>query len=178
MASAARKAPRRALGAVELVLEIAALGSRRGNCGADQDSAEVDVALPGPAALLPARTLMTAGTDAGPGRQVIDAQEYAHVDADLGDQHRRNQPVDARNLHQERVLCAIGLEPLADAQVECCDVRLDCFEPAQLHRQEEAVMLLDPPVQRQDQIGALAAQPALARSAIASAEASPLISAR
>jgi hypothetical protein len=42
------------LEAVEFVLEIAALGSRRGNCGADQDGAEVDVALPGPTALLPA----------------------------------------------------------------------------------------------------------------------------
>ena len=89
---------------------------------------------------------------------MIDAQEYAHVDADLGDQHGRNQPVDTGNLHEERVLRAIGLEPLADAQVERCDVRLDRFEPAQLHRQEEAVMLLDPPVERQDEIGALAAQ--------------------
>src|SRR5208337_5025298 len=95
------------LEAMEFIFEIAAFGSCGGDGGADQDGAEVDVALPGPAALLPARTLMTAGTDAGPGRQVIDAQEYAHVDADLGDQHGRNQPVDARNLHQERVLHAI-----------------------------------------------------------------------
>ncbi len=61
-------------------------------------------------------------------------------------------------------LSAIGLEPLADAQVERCDVRLDRFEPAQLHRQEEAVMLLDPPVKRQNQIGALAAQLAFGES--------------
>jgi len=92
---------------------------------------------------------VTAGTDAGPGRQVIIAQEYAHVDADT------------RNLHQERVLRAVGLEPLADAQVERCDVCLDRFEPAQLHRQEEAVMLLDPPVERQGKLGAFAAQLAL-----------------
>src|SRR5208337_1972739 len=118
------------------------------------------------------------GTDARPGRQMIDAKKYAHIDADLGDQHGRNQPVDARNLHQECVLRAIGLEPLANAPVERCDVRLDRFEPAQLHRQEEAVVLLDPPVERQDQIGVLSAQLALARSAIASAEASPSISAR
>ncbi len=38
---------------------------------------------------------------------------------------------------------------------------LDRFEPAQLHRQEEAMMLLDPPVERRDQIGALAPQLAL-----------------
>src|SRR5271165_450548 len=130
MASAARNGAAAGLEAVELVLEIAALGSCRGNCGADQDGAEVDVALPGPAALLPSRTLMIAGTDAGPGRQVTDAQEYAHVDADLGDQHGRNQPVHARNLHQERVLRAIGLKPLADAQIERCNVRVDRFEPA------------------------------------------------
>ena len=91
---------------------------------------------------------------------MIDAHEHAHVDADLGDQHGGNHPVDARNLHQERVRRAIGLEPLVDAQVERCDVGLDGFEPAQLHRQEEAVMLLEAPVERQDQIGALAAQPA------------------
>src|SRR5271166_7087237 len=97
------------LEAVELVLEVAALGSRGGERGADQDGAQVDIALPRPTALLPAGALMVAGTDAGPGGQVTDAQEYAHVDADLGDQHGRNQPVDARNLHQERVLVAIGL---------------------------------------------------------------------
>src|SRR5208337_3608399 len=75
---------------VELVLEVAALGSRGGDRGADQDRAQVDVALSGPAALLPAGALMVAGTDARPGGQMIDAQEYAHVDADLGDQHGRN----------------------------------------------------------------------------------------
>src|SRR5208283_1945236 len=131
------------LEAVELVLEIAALGSGRGDRGANQDGAEVDVTLAGPAALLPASALVIAGTDARPGRQMIDAKKYAHIDADLGDQHGRNQPVDARNLHQECVLRAIGLEPLANAPVERCDVRLDRFEPAQLHRQEEAVVLLD-----------------------------------
>ncbi len=68
---------------------------------------------------------MIAGGDACPGRQVIDAQEYAHVNADLGDQSLRDQPVDARNLHQESVLRATGLQPLADAQVERGDVRLD-----------------------------------------------------
>ena len=91
---------------------------------------------------------------------MIDAQEYAHVDADFRDQHGGNHPVDAGNLHQECVRRGIGLEPLANAQVERCDVRLDRLEPAQLHRQEEAVMLLNAPVERQDQIAALVAQPA------------------
>src|SRR6516225_12138445 len=65
------------LEAVELVLEVAALGSRGGDRRTDQDRAQVDVALSGSAALLPAGTLMVAGTDARPGGQMIDAQEYA-----------------------------------------------------------------------------------------------------
>jgi hypothetical protein len=52
------------------------------------------------------------------------------------------------------VLRAIGLEPLGNAQIERVDVRLDRFEPAQLHRQEEAVMLLEAPAERLDQIAA------------------------
>ena len=63
---------------------------------------------------------------------MIDAQEHAHVDADLGDNHRRDKPVDARNLHQERVGHPVRFEPFVDAQVERCDVLLDRFEPAQL----------------------------------------------
>src|SRR5271166_3609257 len=58
---------------VEFVFEVAALGPRGGDCGADQDRAEVDIALSGAAALLPAGALVAAGTDAGPGAQVMDA---------------------------------------------------------------------------------------------------------
>lgn len=116
----------------------------------------MDIALASAPALLLAGALTIAGTHAGPCGEMVDAEEDTHLDADLGDQHGRNQPVDARNLHQECVLRAIGFKPLANALVECCDVRLDRFEPAQLHGQEEAVMLLDPPVERQDQIGVVA----------------------
>src|SRR5271166_3620674 len=58
---------------VEFVFEIAALGPRGGDRGADQHRAEVDIALSGAAALLPAGALVAAGTDAGPGAQVMDA---------------------------------------------------------------------------------------------------------
>src|SRR5574337_2115794 len=61
------------LEAVEFVLEVAALGPGGGDRGADQDGAQVDIALPGPAALLPAGALVAARADAGPGAQVIDA---------------------------------------------------------------------------------------------------------
>src|SRR5271166_6429717 len=128
--------------AVEFVFEVAALGPRGGDGGPDQDRAEVDVAFAGAAAPLPAGALMVAGADAGPGAQVIDAQEHAHVDADLGEEHRGDEPVDARDLHQERVRRPIGFEPLGDAQVERCYVLLDRFEPAQLGGQEEPMMLL------------------------------------
>src|SRR5208337_4138920 len=60
------------LEAVKLVLEVAALGPRGGDRGADQDGAQVDVALSRPAALLPAGALVVAGTDARPGGQMID----------------------------------------------------------------------------------------------------------
>jgi hypothetical protein len=38
------------------------------------------------------------------------------------------------DLHQESVLNAGGLEPLRNAHVECVNVLLGGFEPAQLHR--------------------------------------------
>ena len=53
------------LEAMEFVLEVAPLGSRRRHRGADQDRAEVDVAFARPAALLPAGALVGAGADAG-----------------------------------------------------------------------------------------------------------------
>src|SRR4051795_8543141 len=66
------------LEAVELVPQIAAFGSRRGNGGADQDRAQMDVPLAGASALLLARALVTAGANAGPGGKVVDAEEDAH----------------------------------------------------------------------------------------------------
>src|SRR5918997_5669102 len=73
------------LEAVELVPQIAAFGSRRGNGGADQDRAQMHVALTGPPTLLFACALVAAGANAGPGGKVVDAEEDAHVGADFGD---------------------------------------------------------------------------------------------
>src|SRR3954447_25848159 len=69
------------LEAVELVPQIAAFGSRRGNGGADQDRAQMHVALTGTPALLLARALVAAGANAGPGGKVVDTEEDAHVRA-------------------------------------------------------------------------------------------------
>src|SRR3954447_7513812 len=62
------------LDAVKLVPQIAAFGSRRGNGGADQDRAQMHVALAGSPALLLARALVAAGANPSPGGQVVDAR--------------------------------------------------------------------------------------------------------
>src|SRR5208337_3823912 len=91
MASAARKAPRRALRRWNLSLEIAALGSRRGDRGADEHGAQMDIALAGAPALLLAGALMVAGRHAGPCGEMVDAEEDAHIDTDLGDEDRSEE---------------------------------------------------------------------------------------
>src|SRR3954470_3324624 len=73
------------LEAVELVPQIAAFGSRRGNSGADQDRAQMHVALAGPPAPLFAGALVAAGANPGPGGQVVDAKKDTHIRADFGD---------------------------------------------------------------------------------------------
>ena len=55
----------------------------------------------------------------------------------------------------------VRFEPFVNPQVESCDVLLDRFEPAQLGGQEEPMMLLHSPLERQDELGALATQLAL-----------------
>jgi hypothetical protein len=90
----------------------------------------MDVALAGAAALAFTRTLVTARTHASPSGQMIDAHENAHVDADLGDQHRGNQPIDPWDLHQQRVLTAIWFELVVDTLVERRDVVLHNLESA------------------------------------------------
>ena len=88
------------LEAVELVPQIAAFGSRRGNGGADQDCAQMDVAFAGTPALLLARALIAAGANAGSGGKVVDAEEDAHIRADFGDDDRGDQPIGPGNGHQ------------------------------------------------------------------------------
>jgi len=65
---------------------------------------------------------------------MASTEEHAHIDTDLGNENRGDHPVDAWDLHQEGVLCPVGLEPLCDACVECLNVVLSCFEPVQLDR--------------------------------------------
>ena len=66
----------------------------------------MDIALAGAPVLLLAGALVVAGTDACPCGEMLDAEEDAHVDADLGDQDGGDDPIDARNLHQQRVMYA------------------------------------------------------------------------
>src|SRR3954462_16000020 len=58
------------LEAVKLVPQIAAFGARRGSGGADQDRAQMHVALTGTPALLLAGALVSAEANVGPGGKV------------------------------------------------------------------------------------------------------------
>jgi hypothetical protein len=82
--------------------------------GADQYCPEMDIALAGATAPLLARALGASGTDTCPGGQVEDAEKLAHIDVDLCDEHRGNQPFDTRDLHQRGMLHSIGLKLLID----------------------------------------------------------------
>src|ERR1044071_3100723 len=149
------------LKAVELISQIAAFGSRRGNGGADQDRAQMHVALTGTPALLLACALIAAGADAGPSGKVVDAEKDAHVGADFGNDDRADQPIDPGNGHQQGHLGAIGQQSFGDPRVESGNIRFDRLDAAELHRKQKAVMLFDAAGERLDQLGALAAQLAL-----------------
>jgi hypothetical protein len=143
---------------IELVLEIAAFGAGGRDGSPDQHRSQMDVAVAGSPAFLFASAFMVAGAHASPGGEVVDAQEHAHVDADLGDQHGGNQPIDARNLHQQGMGSSIRLQFLIDARVERGDLLFGGFEPAQLQTEQEAMVLLDPALECQNQVGPFAPQ--------------------
>src|SRR5690242_17300294 len=122
------------LEAVELVPQITALGPCRGNGGADQDRAQMHVALAGAPAPLLARALVAAGANAGPGGKVVGAEEDAHVRADFGDDSRADQPIDPGNGHQQGHLGAIGQQSFSDPRVESDNIGFDRLDAAELHR--------------------------------------------
>jgi hypothetical protein len=109
----------------------------------------MDVALAGTSALLFARVLITAGTYARRGGQVTHVAEKARVRADLCDQHRGDHSIDAGDLHQQRILRAIGPKLLIDMLIERSDVFIAGFKPPQLqHQQQAAMVVLGPSVER------------------------------
>jgi len=63
---------------------------------------------------------VVAGTEARPGCQVMDAEEHAHVHADLGNQDRGNDPIDARYLYGRNAKLVFS----AILQVDAGDVGL------------------------------------------------------
>src|SRR5271157_5955311 len=73
------------LEAIVFVLEIAPLGVSGGDGCADQHGAEVDIAFASTPTLLLACALVVAGAYAGPGGQMVGAEEHAHIDADFRD---------------------------------------------------------------------------------------------
>ena len=118
----------------------------------------MDVALAGAPALLFARALVAAGANAGPGGKVVDTEEDTHVGADFGDDDRSDQPIDPGNGHQQGHLGVIGQQSFADPRVEGGNIGFDRLNAAELHREQEAVMLFEAAGKRLDQPGALAAQ--------------------
>src|SRR3954451_18707761 len=139
------------LQAVELVLEITAPWCARPRWRPRPAWFADARCLAGTPALLSPGALMIAGAHASPGGQVVNAQEHAHVDADLGDQHGGNHPIDAGNLHQQGMGDAIRLELLVDAPIEGSDVLFGRFEPAQLYGEQESMVLPDPTLEREHQ---------------------------
>jgi hypothetical protein len=79
---------------------------------------------------------------------VTHAAEKARVGADLCDQHRGDHSIDAGDLHHQRILRAIGLEPLIDMLIERSDILIGGFKPPQLQHQQAAMVVLGPSVER------------------------------
>lgn len=90
----------------------------------------------------------------------MHADKYAHIDAEFRDQHGSNHPVDAGYLHQQGHLGLVRRQLLGDALVEYLDQLFDVFHPAQLHRQQEPLRVVQPSFERMGQFVALAAQAA------------------
>src|SRR3712207_4820989 len=102
---------------VVLVLVVAAFPPGRADRGGHQGRLEMDVAAARRAPALPAGALVVAGTHAGPGGEPHGVAEDAHVDADLGDDGRRDTVIDARDLAEQRPLPLERLELRLDPRL-------------------------------------------------------------
>jgi len=94
-----------------------------------------------------------------PRGQAARGGEHVHIGADLGDDRGRRHPVHAGDLHQQPVLRLIGLKLGTNAGVECFQVAVDGFQGAQLHAEQETLMLAHAPLQRGFESGVLAPHP-------------------
>ena len=111
---------------------------------------------------------------------VLEVAALGARGGDRGTDHQDggDHPVDPWDQHEQGMLDTIGFELDGDAFVESRNILFGGFEAPQLHRQQEAVVFLHPPVERQDQIGALAAQLPVGEIGHRLGRASPSISAR
>src|SRR5690349_14178714 len=133
-------------------------GARR---RAKQRRFEIKVALARARLARPAGALVIAGAHPGPGSEPAGVAEHRHVDADLGEDLRGPDLVDAGNALEKLDLPAIRPHPLGHPTLQLGQIALDLVEPAQVQTQQKAVMLAHPPLERLDQRLQLGAQPAL-----------------
>ena len=104
---------------------------------------------------------MIAGADASPGGEPAGVAEHRHVDADLGDNLRGNDLVDAGNSLQKIDLPAKWLHPVGYPSLQLGQIALDLVEPAQVQAQQKTMMLGQTPLERLDQVLQLGPQAAL-----------------
>jgi hypothetical protein len=132
----------------------------------------MDVALPSPRAHPLAGAFVVPGTDPGPRRRVLRAGKDAHVGPQLRHDHG-GHAADPGDLLQDLPLRAAGLQGLVDPRVEAGDISIGTVQPAQLHLQQEAMVLVEPALERLFQVGALFRSRPCANAAIAAGVAPP-----
>jgi hypothetical protein len=119
--------------------------------------------FPGLAVPLLARALVVARTDTCPCGEVGGTHEHAHIDADLGDDGGRDQPVDTRDLHQQGKLGVIRQQLLSKPGVLLVEVGFARLDAIELLGHQEAVMLFHASLERRLQLGQLVPQPAASK---------------
>jgi len=132
---------------VELVAQVAALGSRAADRGGDQGGLEVWIALAGAATLLLAGAFVVGRAQTGPGGKALSGAEDGHVHPDLGDNGRRCQRVHAGDSHQQGLLGGKGAHGGSDSRVYLGEVAPDLFQAPDMHPEQQALVLGERPVE-------------------------------
>lgn len=103
----------------------------------------------------PARGLVVAGTDSGPGSEVSGAGEPGHVRAGLGNDDVGDEGADPRDPADQLVEPAKGLDHLLDLLGQLRDGAGVLADQAQAHPEQERVLVAEPPGQCLDQLRGL-----------------------
>ncbi len=104
-----------------------------------EQTTDVEIALADVAGLALAGRLVVAGADADPGGQTIGAAEGIHIGANLDEQHRSADQIDAGNRLQQGQGSALGFELGQQASIEAGDACLDLFDVTHQFVENETV---------------------------------------